>query len=196
MLSEAIKNRDEKALVALLAQGANPNQPNRWGSVPLHMAAQQGATGCVRILLGHGANPNVRNMWMNTPLEMAVGRGHTDIVELLLEHGAGVRGIDPILHLAAIGGYEDIFRTLLRHGAPLRTRDFRGRTLLEVPHGSHEMRELVASCWIKDSWSRFVPRARAIRTIQTHWIRAYWDPRYRVCQDRLHRNFAALTAAH
>lgn len=58
--------------------------------------------------------------------------------------------------------------------------------------GSNYSSVLAAVRWLVAQKSAY-DRSRAAHMIQRYWIRAYWNPAYRVCQARLRRNFAALT---
>lgn len=54
----------------LVAAGAQVNEANDWGYLPLHTAAQEGRPASVRRLLTHGANPNLGDpQHHRTPLE-------------------------------------------------------------------------------------------------------------------------------
>ncbi|KAJ5961042.1 ankyrin repeat containing protein [Penicillium vulpinum] len=46
---------DERSAITLLACGADPNAMDQDGRVPLHLAAESGRTGCIRLLLEAGA---------------------------------------------------------------------------------------------------------------------------------------------
>ncbi|MFN0055378.1 MAG: ankyrin repeat domain-containing protein [Planctomycetales bacterium] len=73
-LHRAVRTRSEPAVRTLLDGGANPRQPNRAGSTPLHLAVQttgRGGSGTdkarqqqaaiIRLLLERGARPNDRD---------------------------------------------------------------------------------------------------------------------------------------
>ena len=62
-----------EAIRALLEVGADPNLPNRRGTVPLHFAARgkRNVRECVALLLQAGANPDVIDMSGLRPFEMA-----------------------------------------------------------------------------------------------------------------------------
>lgn len=86
-----------EAVSVLLRYGASYNY--RWGPAqraPLHEAALDGRTVCVRELLEAGANPNIRNAFGRTPLHYATTPepplekppNSDEIVALLIQHGA------------------------------------------------------------------------------------------------------------
>ena len=101
----------------------------------------------------------------------------------------------PPLHDAAYNGHIKIVKLLLEHGADVHSRDNEGETPLHwAINTCHiEAAKLLAAYAIQAAWRRF-RHARAARVIQRCWVRAYLDPAYRVCQGRLHREFAALMA--
>ncbi|KAI5842163.1 hypothetical protein DFP73DRAFT_632888 [Morchella snyderi] len=59
---------------------------------PLHLAAEQGAVGCVRVLLAAGAEPNELDADHYTALDYALRGGFVEVVEVLLDGGAYTRG--------------------------------------------------------------------------------------------------------
>ena len=73
-LHRAVRTRSLAAVSALLDRGANPRQPNKAGSTPLHLAVQptgrggsgseqarQQQAGIIRLLLERGARPTDRD---------------------------------------------------------------------------------------------------------------------------------------
>jgi len=118
-LIDAARAGDAPAVRAMLAHGADPNQPagnNGW--TPLLHAIHTHQIGSVHALLDGGADINRTSPDQTTPLMMAAGYGYTDIVELLLERGADPRVADTggfhAIDLAA-AGIPDIDRfTLFR----------------------------------------------------------------------------------
>jgi ankyrin repeat protein len=75
---------------ACLATGADVNEPNRVGYVPLSIAASRGDVDVARALLDAGADVDATDPTGTTPLAAAVlnSRGKGDMITLLLEHGA------------------------------------------------------------------------------------------------------------
>ena len=92
----------------------------------MHLVAQNGRVGVVRILLRAGANPNVESTDSHrvTPLFLASGNGPLAIVEALIEAGANVNHIDArgltSLMAATTKDHIDIVRALLAAGADPR----------------------------------------------------------------------------
>jgi ankyrin repeat protein len=89
-LVRAVRDGDVPRVRALLARGADPNEPegvNGW--TPLLHAVHKNQPGSVRALLDGHADVNRAAPNGATPLMMAAGYGYTPIVELLLRGGAG-----------------------------------------------------------------------------------------------------------
>ena len=187
---------------ALLEGGVDLNARDRIGATPLHWAASYGHIKIVRFLLDHHADANAPNNEGYTPLHEAALEGHPEVAALLIERGANVdarncAGNTP-LHTVALTEYVRTAEILMIHGANQNIRNASGvkPRYIATCYGCTDIGKLLAAYAIQAAWRRFRPRARAARTIQRHWIRAYWDPAYRVCQARLRRDFAALAAAH
>ncbi|VDP27528.1 unnamed protein product [Soboliphyme baturini] len=70
-----------------LAQGCDPNQPDRDSWTPLHYASWYGNLSAVKALLNYGnCSVNQRNKNGSTPLHFAAWCGHRYVTELLLTH--------------------------------------------------------------------------------------------------------------
>ncbi|KAG2465807.1 TNKS1 protein, partial [Polypterus senegalus] len=72
----------------LLRKGANVNEKNKDGLVPLHNACSYGHYEVAELLVRHGASVNVADLWKFTPLHEAAAKGKYEICKLLLKHGA------------------------------------------------------------------------------------------------------------
>jgi len=81
---------DEGAVKALLAAGANPGTPNRYGVTPLAQASTNGNAHIVEALLKAGADANTFQAEGQTALMSAARSGSAEAVKILLDHGAEV----------------------------------------------------------------------------------------------------------
>jgi ankyrin repeat protein len=73
---------------ALLAGGANPNQPNKDVTSALHATAQRGPLRLLQLLLEHKADVQAADAQGVTPLHLAARSGNAQKVQCLLAAGA------------------------------------------------------------------------------------------------------------
>lgn len=69
-LFEAIENNNILEATTLIYEGANVNERNSSGRLPLNMAAAYGNEGIVNLLLNKGANVNLKDKFDNTAFIM------------------------------------------------------------------------------------------------------------------------------
>jgi hypothetical protein len=74
-------------LPVLLARGINTNKATLQGSMPLHLAANQGSIAVVQILIQHGAFLFAQDAQGRYPLQVASQSGHMDIHAYLRAQG-------------------------------------------------------------------------------------------------------------
>jgi ankyrin repeat protein len=85
-LTNAVTSGDEKAVSALLANGADVNETTSGGQTPLILAVIFGHTNLVKLLMRAGADPQLRdNLGLNA-IEWAQRRGSTEAVTILTNH--------------------------------------------------------------------------------------------------------------
>lgn len=133
-LQKAARKGNIKKVQKLINAGQNVNEPNRWGTTPLHAAAFWGQADIASLLLAKGAQVDAKRESgqgdMMTPLHLAALGGHRSVITLLLGHGAAVdaennRGLTPLLLLLQHQGPtdEESIRLFLEHGANPRKAD-------------------------------------------------------------------------
>ena len=85
---QAVKKKDLEAVLSLLDGGADPNERNAKGSVPLMDAAWNRSVDVADALIQAKADVNIQNHRLNTALHFAFERNSKPVVQLLLHHGA------------------------------------------------------------------------------------------------------------
>ncbi len=137
-LVKAVACNDLKKVIALLAQGANPNARNCVEIPVLVMAIRRGSAPVVEVLLTSKADPNIRDVDTDeTPLLEAIDQAN--IVKLLLAAGADVNaairnydllmGMTPLMSAAMVGN-EKVVQLLIDKGADVNARSPDGATAL------------------------------------------------------------------
>ncbi|NXL82167.1 RN5A ribonuclease, partial [Leptocoma aspasia] len=125
-LNAAVKNRDKKAVLELLEQGADVNSQADSGWTPLQTAVQTGEEELVRLLLDKGASLHARKDNGGTAFTEAGIVGNVQILELLLERGADINEQDingfTAFMEAAWYGREEALRFLYSRGAKVNSR--------------------------------------------------------------------------
>ncbi|MDP9824639.1 ankyrin repeat domain-containing protein [Kineosporia succinea] len=89
-LHYAAADGDVAEVARLLAEGADPGQPDAVRFTPLHFAAQEQHPEVVAVLIAAGAQTTATDRWGNTPLWRAVftAHGQRAAAEALMAHGA------------------------------------------------------------------------------------------------------------
>ena len=142
----ALKYNHVQAVHLLISAGVSVNQPDRYGSMPLHYAVHAEGAGPLRQLLSAGANPNAQGPYGRTPLaELLLERSsqHAAIemkARVLLSKGADPNIRDhngrTALHAAAVSGYYHVVDALLEFGANADLRSNDGLTPLDEARSS------------------------------------------------------------
>ncbi|NWU33137.1 RN5A ribonuclease, partial [Hylia prasina] len=125
-LNAAVKNRDKKAVLELLEQGADVNSKADSGWTPLQTAVQNREEDLVRLLLDRGASLHARKDNGGTAFTEAGIAGNVEILKLLLERGSDINDRDingfTAFMEAAWYGKEDALRFLYSRGAEVNLR--------------------------------------------------------------------------
>nr|XP_027237692.1 ankyrin repeat domain-containing protein 1-like isoform X2 [Penaeus vannamei] len=119
---------------ALAALAADARADFLRGSLPLHVAAENGLREVVETLLSGGADPNARNEIEWTALHFAARNGHLSVVQFLAENGGDLNARDcnewTALHFAARNGHLSVVQFLAEKGGDLNARDRDDETAL------------------------------------------------------------------
>ncbi|XP_064106002.1 ankyrin-3-like [Macrobrachium nipponense] len=118
------------------------------GRTLLHMAAHHGILEATYMLISAGAEVNTKDASGNTPMHAVIltrlrrkDRICSKVLEVLLESGGDVEGgsegentgeAGTLLHAAAFAGCLDCVRVLLKRSAKLETKNFYGKTPLQI----------------------------------------------------------------
>jgi len=117
----------------LIRNGANVNEVDSAGFLPLHYACSGGYDSVVRLMLEYGADVS-SYMTGYAPIVLAAQNGHSNVVEVLIEFGANVeeKGKNgcPAIVSAASHSHIECVETLLNMGANINSSDLNGNTSL------------------------------------------------------------------
>ncbi len=127
LVADAVKQRDQLAIRALLDQGVDVNTPQLDGATALHWAVYWNDHATVRVLLGAGAYVNAANDLGVTPLWLASSHEEPLLVRALLAAGADpnlahVSG-ESSLMVASRTGRVSAVRALLEYGADVDAKE-------------------------------------------------------------------------
>ena len=143
-LADAAMRGDTAATAALLATGADVNEPQSDGATALHWAVHEDNPDLAALLIDAGADVAARNRAGVTALSLAAETGNAAMVELLLDAGANPLETLPngetALMMAARTGDVDTVELLIGRGAEIDARENkRGTTALmwAAAYGSH-----------------------------------------------------------
>ncbi|NWT63058.1 RN5A ribonuclease, partial [Erythrocercus mccallii] len=125
-LNAAVCNRDKRAVLELLEQGADVNSKVGSGWTPLQSAVRTGEEDMVRLLLDRGAALHARKDNGGTAFTEAGIAGNVEIMKLLLERGSDIKDRDvngfTAFIEAAWYGKEEALRFLYSRGAEVNLR--------------------------------------------------------------------------
>ena len=132
-------------ILALLANGADVNQPDDRGITPLILAANKfDDAELVQVLIDNGADVSVRDEWGRTALMTAIMGNRVDNVRCLIKNGANVNactlradrtpaGQMPLIIACGMADIDiEIVRVLLDAGAMINATDEVGANAIKV----------------------------------------------------------------
>src|SRR5580693_2875766 len=126
-LTDAVRDGDRTAAIALLTQHADVNAPEPDGTTALHWAVREDDREMVDRLIKAGANVKAANRYGVTPLYLACVNGSTPMIARLLDAGADANaatteGETALMTVARTGNVEAA-KVLLAHGADVNSKE-------------------------------------------------------------------------
>jgi ankyrin repeat protein len=126
-LSDAIRDGDRAAALALLQQHTDVNVPELDGTTALHWAVRQDDRDLVDRLIKAGANVKAANRYGVTPLYLACVNGSAPVIAKLVDAGADANGATtegetPLMTVARTGSVEAA-KVLLAHGVDVNSKE-------------------------------------------------------------------------
>ena len=123
-LMMAIKDGNSNAVTRVIGMGANVNETDADGALPLTVAARHGQTEIVKLLLQNGASVTaVNTLTGSTALINAAGSGNVETIKALLEAGSDINARNDkgksAIDIAFDLGNPAAFHYLRQHGATL-----------------------------------------------------------------------------
>jgi uncharacterized protein len=126
-LSDAVRDGDRTAAIALLKQHADVNAPEPDGTTALHWAVREDDREMVDRLIKAGANVKAANRYGVTPLYLACVNGSAPMIAKLLDAGADANSAttegETALMTVARTGNVDAAKVLLAHGAEVNSKE-------------------------------------------------------------------------
>ena len=158
-LHRAARKGNTKAIMMLIALGANPAPRDINGATPLHKAADMGHRNAAAALLAVGVDPNVQTQSGNTPLHNATRARNSAAVPTLLDAGANPNQTDEAGHFPLIGSTKrndvDAVKALLFYGANVNVSDEHANTALHFATKGRSMKFIgLLLCYGADPYAR------------------------------------------
>ena len=133
----------------LLSAGADPNQKDIHGVVPLHFAARNGFKDCCKLLLNKGADAKVPDNDGLTSVHWAALSGRNELLADLLSRNIELNVRDKMgqtaLHFAAMHGHFKTVEYLVENGAQINDINTKGNSplILACKEGHQQAIELL-----------------------------------------------------
>jgi uncharacterized protein len=129
----AVRVNDVETTAALVRAGADARRANRYGLLPLSIAAQNANPAMIRLLVESGADANAPDAAGEVPLVTATGLGSMDAVQALLDAGAVLDAKDrafqqTALMVAVRANHPPLVKLFLDKGADVNARTRTGDT--------------------------------------------------------------------
>ncbi|XP_055326162.1 ankyrin repeat and protein kinase domain-containing protein 1-like, partial [Sitodiplosis mosellana] len=127
---------DVSKIRSLISEGMNMSNKIDNGQTAMHIAAEEGNIGMIKLLLDDGVSPNIVDGHFSTPFHVTAQTGREDIAQILIESGAKInaRNIQAWtpLHYAALWGHAKFIELLMSCGADVDVYDLNGCTPLHI----------------------------------------------------------------
>jgi ankyrin repeat protein len=129
----AVRVNDIETAALLIRAGADPRRANRYGLLPLSLAAQNANAAMIRLLIESGADANAPDAAGEAPLVTATGLGSLDAVQALIDAGAVVDAKDKTFQQSALmvavrANHPPLVKLFLDKGADVNARTRTGET--------------------------------------------------------------------
>nr|NQU91707.1 ankyrin repeat domain-containing protein [Bacteroidota bacterium] len=136
-LCTSIVNRHTELSLFFIENGADLNNQNQDGYMPLHWAALRGDSLIIEALIDKGANLDMETTTNETALNMAASRGYVQVVKILVENNANPEISNdyqrtPLITAARERGGIETIKILVEGGANIDATDFFGDTPLSL----------------------------------------------------------------
>ncbi len=145
LLMIVVQNGFKDIAELLIANGADVNARNSYGTTPLFVAARKGDTAIAGLLVSNGADVNAKDSGGATALIDAVMDENPDVAALLLGNGAepDSRGMEEqtalMLALQKRAGKRKLVELLISHGADVNAKKpGDGTTALFIAAGNND----------------------------------------------------------
>uniref|UniRef100_A0AAY5EXU7 Ion transport domain-containing protein n=1 Tax=Electrophorus electricus TaxID=8005 RepID=A0AAY5EXU7_ELEEL len=153
---------DLQYLNGILAEGADPNSPDKYGQTALHEISRAWNVDVMRFFLERGADVLRADAFGVTALHVAAALDYEEMIWFLIERGADIeartyKDLQTALHFASKNDAIGAIQILLQNGADIGAQDYKQRTPLQLAanlersEAAHTLLELGADAGLQDS---------------------------------------------